>query len=92
MKKVKPNYYIVVYDAKVKHVAKVLKTLRKYLHWVQNSVFEGPLTYAQFVKLKHELSQIIDPDHDSIIFYKLSDRYMIREIMGREKGTTDMII
>ncbi len=87
-----PHYYVVVYDAKVKHVAKVLKILRKYLHWVQNSVFEGTLTKPQLEKLKKELDAVIDPNHDSIIFYEFPERYLNRSIMGLEKGNRDMII
>ena len=87
-----PHYYIIVYDAQVKRVNKVLKTLRKYLHWVQNSVFEGELSPSQFERLKHELSKIIDPQNDSIIIYRLKGRWLKREVIGIEKGTTDMII
>ncbi|MEN2993717.1 MAG: CRISPR-associated endonuclease Cas2, partial [Thermodesulfovibrio sp.] len=43
---------ILVYDINEKRVSKVLKTCRKYLHWVQNSVFEGELTEAKLEKLK----------------------------------------
>jgi len=49
-----------VYDIGEKRVQKVLKTSRKYLFWVQNSVFEGEITKANYVKLKAELKKIID--------------------------------
>jgi len=87
-----PLYYIVVYDAEVKRVSKVLKILRKYMHWVQNSVFEGELTQSQLLKLKHELNKVIDPNHDSIIIYGLREKYLNRETIGKEKGNTSMII
>ncbi len=38
---------ILVYDTAVKHNPKALRTCRRYLHWVQRSVFEGQLTPAQ---------------------------------------------
>ncbi len=53
-------YYIFVYDVDERKVAKVCKLLRKYLHWVQNSVFEGELTEGKFAELKFKLSKIID--------------------------------
>ena len=34
-------FVIMVYDVNQKRVAKVLKIARKYLNWVQNSVFGG---------------------------------------------------
>ncbi|HWQ71918.1 MAG TPA: CRISPR-associated endonuclease Cas2 [Desulfitobacteriaceae bacterium] len=50
-------------------MAKVLKRSRKYLYWVQNSVFEGEISEANYKKLKMELAQIINEDEDSIIYY-----------------------
>jgi CRISPR/Cas system-associated endoribonuclease Cas2 len=43
-----------VYDINEKRVNKVLKIARKYLTWVQNSVLEGEITEAKFLKLKWE--------------------------------------
>lgn len=76
-----------VYDVEVKRVGKVLKTGRKYLYWVQNSVLEGEITEGTFKKLKLELSRIINPEKDSVIFYTFrTTKYSAREIMGIEKG------
>lgn len=61
-------FLILVYDVNEKRVNKVLKTCRKYLHWVQNSVLEGEISEANLKKLKIELSRIIDKDEDSVIF------------------------
>lgn len=78
---------IMVYDVEVKRVAKVLKTGRKYLYWVQNSVLEGNINEGSYKRLKLELNQIIDPDRDSVIFYTFrTTKYSEREIMGIEKG------
>ena len=48
-------FVIVVYDFGEKRVAKALKICRKYLTWVQNSVFEGEITEGNFKKLQKEL-------------------------------------
>ena len=53
-------FIIMVYDVGQKRVGKVLKTARKYLYWVQNSVLEGDINESSFKKLKLELSKIID--------------------------------
>ena len=87
-----PHYYIVVYDAQQKQLPKVLKTLRRYLHWVQNSVFEGELTRSQFLRLRQELRDIIDPEQDSVILYRFSHRWLDRETLGVEKGNIGMIL
>ncbi|NLU50616.1 MAG: CRISPR-associated endonuclease Cas2 [Syntrophomonadaceae bacterium] len=80
-------FVIVVYDVNVKRVAKVLKTCRKYLYWVQNSGLEGEISDASLVKLKSELARIIDEDEDSVIFYTFrTTKYSNRELMGIQKG------
>lgn len=80
-------YYVAVYDVNVDRVGKMLKIFRKYLTWVQNSVFEGELTHAQFERLKAEASELMHPDEDSIIFWGVqNERFVDREALGGEKG------
>lgn len=86
-------FAIIVYDVGEKRVARVLKTCRKYLNWVQNSVLEGEITETNLKKLKAELSKIIEDDEDSVIFYTWrTQKYSDREIMGLEKGGQSLII
>lgn len=86
-------FVIMVYDVEVKRVNKVLKTARKYLYWVQNSVLEGDITTAKLEKLKTEIKHIIDTEKDSVIFYTFrSTRYSSREIMGIQKGGEEHIL
>lgn len=76
-----------------KRVGKALKISRKYLHWVQNSVFEGEITEAKFMKLKNEMKQLINEEEDSVIFYILrTTSYTKREIIGLEKGGEENFI
>ena len=83
-------FVILVYDIGEKRVAKVLKTCRKYLYWVQNSVFEGEISDANLTKLKFELGRIIDEDKDSILIYSFrTTKYSNVEIMGIKKGGQD---
>lgn len=82
---------ILVYDVNEKRVSKVLKTCRKYLYWVQNSVFEGEISEAKLEKLKTELKRIINRDEDSIIIYTFrSEWYSKREVIGIQKGGEEM--
>lgn len=86
-------FVILVYDVNQKRVAKVLKTARKYLNWVQNSVLEGDISEPNLKKLKKELSLVMDLTEDSAIIYQLrTTKYSSREIIGVEKGNVDVII
>ncbi len=86
-------YYILVYDVKEKRVQKVHKFLKRYLNWVQNSVFEGELTKGQFEALKIALKKLLKTEEDSVIIYKLGSlKYTEREIVGVEKNLTDNLL
>ena len=84
---------ILVYDIGVKRVQKVLKICRKYLTWVQNSVFEGEITPGKLERLKKELEFVIEPEEDSVIIYVFKTGwYTSREILGVEKGKEEFIV
>ncbi len=84
---------ILVYDVKEKRVAKVLKICRKYLHWIQNTVFEGEISPAKLDNLKVELKRIINEEEDSIVIHKFQTAwYAQRETLGIKKGGEDYFI
>ncbi|WP_374021015.1 CRISPR-associated endonuclease Cas2 [Paenibacillus thiaminolyticus] len=84
---------MLVYDFGEKRVAKALKKCRKYLNWVQNSVFEGEISEVNLKKLKAELQRVMDEEEDSIIIYTWrTQRYTQREIMGVEKNEISFIL
>lgn len=86
-------YFVAAYDVDERRVAKMLKLFRQYLTWVQNSVFEGELTEAQFAELKAEAEALMDPDHDSVIFWNVrAESYCDRETLGVERGTTGRML
>lgn len=86
-------YFILVYDVGEKRVQKVHKLLKRYLNWVQNSVFEGELTEGKFEALRVELNKRMHSDEDSVIIYKLGSlKYTDREIIGVEKNLTDNLL
>lgn len=86
-------YIILTYDIGVERVDKIRKYLKRYLHWVQNSVLEGELTKADYRKIKKRLNELIEPDHDNIRIYKLrSDKYLDTEEIGLPKTDIDTII
>jgi len=86
-------FVILVYDIEEKRVAKVLKTCRKYLYWVQNSVFEGEISEAKLTALKTEILKIINKEKDSVIIYTFrTTKYSNVEIIGVKKGGQDLFI
>jgi CRISPR-associated protein Cas2 len=90
----KTMYYIVTYDINSpKRLPKLLKTCRKYLNWVQNSVFEGELTKFQFEYFLAEIKFIIDKKKDSVLFYELRNREVFdRSVLGVEKNEITYMI
>jgi CRISPR-associated protein Cas2 len=86
-------YIIAVYDVNSQRVAKVLKLFRQYLHWIQNSVFEGELSEGRLQELKDKASELMNPDEDSIIFFiGRSEKWLEKEIMGLEKNSRNTIL
>lgn len=92
-KRVIEMFVIAVYDFEQERVSKALKICRKYLTWVQNSVFEGEITEGNFKKLKRELQQVMDSEKDSVIVYTFkSTRYSDKEILGVEKNKESIFL
>ena len=86
-------YIISVYDIEEKRVNKVCKLFRRYLNWVQRSVFEGELSAGKFEELKTKVKKVINPDRDSVIFYCFeTNSWSKREIIGKEFNPTENII
>ncbi len=85
-------YFIAVYDVNQKRVGKMLKLFRRYLTWIQNSVFEGELTEAQYQRLRYEANQLLQ-DGDGIVIYRMrEERYHERQVLGEDKGRPQRFI
>ena len=83
-------YVILVYDVGEKRVAKMLKLCRRYLNWIQNSVFEGSLSELQLKELIFEARQIMDESYDSlIIFSSRNERWLDKQVIGQEANPLD---
>lgn len=84
---------ILVYDVNEKRVSKVLKFLRKFLVWVQNSVFEGELTYSELERLKVSLKRLINEKEDSVVIFSFNESIDLKkEIMGIDKSEDERTI
>jgi CRISPR-associated protein Cas2 len=86
-------YLIIVYDTDVARVNKVNKFLKLYLHWRQNSVFEGEVTISQFKEIEAGLKEIANEAEDSIMIYKLPDKKNFElQVIGIEKNPIQLIL
>ncbi|HZH71088.1 MAG TPA: CRISPR-associated endonuclease Cas2 [Mariniphaga sp.] len=83
-------YVIAVYDVGQKRGGKMLKLCRRYLNWIQNSVFEGEISEVRLLELKHEAMEIMDDECDSLIIFKSrQEKWLDKEIVGKEKQALD---
>ena len=86
-------YVILVYDIEEKRVAKMLKLCRRYLNWIQNSVFEGELSEVKLKELLAAAEQIMQKDKDSIIVFKSrQDKWLEKMVVGKEKNELDNVL
>ncbi|BBD45981.1 CRISPR-associated endoribonuclease Cas2 [anaerobic digester metagenome] len=83
-------YVILVYDCGEKRVGKMLKLCRKYLTWIQNSVFEGEITEVKLKELTLKAEKIMDSEVDSlIIFSSRQEKWLEKQIIGKERSRTN---
>lgn len=83
-------YVILVYDCGQKRVGKMLKLCRKYLNWIQNSVFEGEITEVKLKELTLKAEKIMDCDEDSlIVFSSRQEKWLDKQVVGKERSSVD---
>ena len=82
-------YVILVYDIGEGRVAKMLKLCRKYLNWIQNSVFEGEITEVKLKELKFKSKEIMKDSDSLIIFTSRNEKWLDKEIIGNERSSVD---
>jgi CRISPR-associated protein Cas2 len=85
-------YAILVYDINQKRVGKMLKLCRKYLIWIQNSVFEGEITRSKLEELKVSAKKIMKEDDSLIIFLSRDSKWLDKVIVGKERNDTSNMI
>lgn len=77
----------------MERINKVNKFLKTYLHWRQNSVFEGNLSSSQLERVKARLKELIDEKADSVLVYELpSKKNLELEVIGIEKNPIENIL
>jgi CRISPR-associated protein Cas2 len=86
-------YVILVYDMKQQRVGRMRKLCRRYLHWIQNSVFEGEISEVKLAELLAKARDVLDEDEDSLILFKSrTQQWLEKEVVGRERSRLDNIL
>jgi len=86
-------YVIIVYDVSIENVSKLCQFLRRYLNWIQNSVFEGELTESELKKVEIGIGEIIDKEKDSVIIYQFNKASLFKKKhIGIKKAETSSVI
>jgi CRISPR-associated protein Cas2 len=86
-------YVILVYDFGEKRVGKMLKLCRKYLSWIQNSVFEGEISEVKLKELLFKAKEFMNKEDDSIIVFSGTlQKNLDKQIIGKERSSTDNFI
>lgn len=83
-------YVILVYDVGEKRVGKMLKLCRRYLNWIQNSVFEGEISEVKLKELTILAKRMMNLEKDSlIIFSSRTEKFLDKQIIGKELSSTN---
>jgi len=86
-------YVILVYDMKQQRVNRMLKLCRRYLHWIQNSVFEGEISEVKLTELLAKARTIMNADEDSLILFKSrTQQWLEKQVVGRERSSLDTLL
>jgi len=86
-------YVILVYDIGQKRVGKMLKLCRRYLNWIQNSVFEGEISEVKLKELIAKAEVIMDKEFDSVIIFKTrQEKWLEKQIVGKELRSLEQLL
>lgn len=86
-------FVILTYDVGEKRVNRVRKTLKKYLIWTQNSVFEGEISEAKLHKCLADVNKHIDKSEDSLYVYRVGNPNNIKkDIVGQQKNYDELFL
>lgn len=86
-------FVILTYDVGEKRVNKVRKSLKKYLTWTQNSVFEGQISDGKMHKCLAEVNKLLDSEVDSLYIYVIKNIHNVqKQVVGQEKSYDELFL
>lgn len=75
-----------------KRVGKMLKLCRRYLNWIQNSVFEGEISEVKLEELKYRAENMMEENDSIIIFRTRNEKWLEKEVIGQERASVDVFL
>ena len=85
-------FVIIVYDTERKNCARLHKLLKKYVFWNQRSVFEGMVTEAQYLEIKHSLEKNCVRESHIVLYSMENDKLLRKEEIGEGHGNTTNVL
>lgn len=86
-------YVILVYDMKQQRVSRMLRLCRRYLHWIQNSVFEGEISEVKLAELLAKARTVMNEDEDSLLIFKSrAQQWLEKQVVGVERSPLDTFL
>lgn len=86
-------HVIIVYDIGVERINVVRILIKQYLHWIQNSVFEGDLSISDLTDLKSRIAGLIDKSTDSVLVFTVNNpKWIEKTTLGIDRNDIDNII
>ena len=85
-------YVVIVYDVDESRVGRMNRFLKRYVVWVQNSVFEGEISEALLADMEGRMRKLLKIN-DSVLIYAAKTKSMLdRKVIGTERGIIDNVI
>lgn len=86
-------YVILVYDMKQERVGRMLRLCRRYLNWIQNSVFEGEISEVKLAELLIKARTVMNEDEDSVLIFKSrTQQWIEKQVVGVERNSLDTFL
>lgn len=84
-------YAIIVYDLTSNRTVKMHKKCSKYLHWKQNSVFEGKISKSNYKTLKQWAESYVK-NEETILIYTFRTKEAVNiDRLGQDKDTDTIL-
>jgi CRISPR-associated protein Cas1 len=81
------------YLLRLEWVGRMLKLCRRYLHWIQNSVFEGEITEVKLREMVHRARELMVLQEDSLIIFRSREQHWLeKDIVGKERNNLDTFL
>ena len=74
-------------------MGKMLKLCRRYLNWIQNSVFEGEISEVKLNELLAKAAAFLNTEEDSVLVFKSrSQHWLEKQVLGQERNRLDTFL